>query len=101
MKTENIPDQQEPTSKGSVPELVVLCECRNWARLNDGVEDKGTDHHPRCPRVDDSLIDVWRVSYDGESYVIDREPDNNPQETVTRERMHREIYDNLPEFNGF
>lgn len=82
--------------------LVVLCECKNWARLFDGIHDKGTEHHPNCPRVDDSLIDVWRVSYDGSSYVTDIEPDDLPAcEKVTKEKMHREIYDQLPEHVGF
>lgn len=61
-----------------------------------------THHHPRCEHVDASLIDVWRVSYDGASYVVDREPlATHHEETVTREKMHREIYDQLQEFKGF
>jgi hypothetical protein len=52
--------------------------------------------------VDASLIDVWRVSYDGASYVRDSEPlEHHHEETVTREKMHREIYEQLPEFQGF
>lgn len=84
------------------PRLVVPCECKGWARLFDGIHDKGTKHHPNCPRVDNSLIDVWRVSYDGESYVTDIEPDDLPTcEKVTKEKMHRELYENLPEHVGF
>jgi len=80
------------------------CPCRNWARIFDGVEDKGTDHHPKCPLVDESLIDVWRVEYDGEHYFCDQEPDPselNPEEVVTKERMHKELFDRLDEFTGF
>lgn len=65
-----------------------------------------TNHHPTCEYVDASLIDVWRVSFDGNSYVTDRDPAEEPEllsgdEVVTKERMHREIYENLPDFAGF
>lgn len=74
--------------------------CLNWCRADGSM----TNHHPSCEYVDESLIDVWRVSFDGASYVTDREPtdeETSEGETVTRERMHREIYEQLPEFNGF
>lgn len=71
-----------------------------------------TNHHPNCEHVDASLIDVWRVSIDGAGYTTDSEanadeavalyaedPDSVP--TITKERMHREIYEQLPEFEGF
>ena len=52
------------------------------------------------------------MSYDGASYVTDSEADaqeavalyaEDPDivPTVTKERMHREVYENLPEFDGF
>jgi hypothetical protein len=72
----------------------------NWARI-DGLL---TNHHPNCPHYNDSLIDVWRVSYEGSSYVVDREPTPDQLgegEIVTKEKMHREIFENLPEFMGF
>jgi hypothetical protein len=76
--------------------------CRDDVRFVDGKPQPGTNHHPRCEYVDASLIDVWRVSYDGGSYVSDRAPMTTHQrETITREKMHREIYENLPEFQGF
>ena len=84
--------------------LDLPCDCRTWARIYDGIHDKGTNHHPRCPRVDDSLIDVWRVEYDGAHYYETSEPDRaemHPEEVVTKERMHRELFDRLPEFTGF
>jgi len=59
-------------------------------------------NHPKCELVAASLIDVWRVSYDGASYVIDAPPlATHHEETVTQEKMHREIYEQLPEFQGF
>ena len=63
-----------------------------------------TNHHPRCEYVGETLIDVWKVSIAGTGYYIDQEP--NPDEigeneTITKERMHREIFVNLPEFAGF
>jgi len=90
------------------------CECKNWCRSDIGApyhvrSDDGipipTDHHPNCDRYNESLIDVWRVSYNGSSYVTDREPTAEDgltgEETVTQEKMHREVYENLPEFEGF
>lgn len=94
---------ETPLPVGS-DDLVVPCECRVWARLFDGVHDKGTNHHPNCPRVDDSLIDVWRVEYDGRHYYTTEEPDAADlceEEVVTKERMHKEIFDRLPDFDGF
>jgi hypothetical protein len=58
----------------------------------------------RCPHYNDSLIDVWKVSYDGQSYYTDREPSTDELEdgeTVTKEKMHKEVFDQLPEFEGF
>jgi len=61
-----------------------------------------TNHHPHCEHINASLIDVWRVSLDGVSYVTDSHPGELTEgETVTAEKMHREIYDHLPEFSGF
>ena len=80
------------------------CDCMTWARTFDGVFDKSTNHHPRCPRVDETLIDVWRVEYDGAYYFSDHEPDRadmHPEEMITKQRMHRELFDRLPEFAGF
>lgn len=95
-----------PLMGDSVHRLVVPlpCDCRTWARTFDGTYDKGTNHHPRCPHVDDSLIDVWKIGYDGDYYFESSEPDYNdlhPDSTVTKERMHKELFDRLPEFSGF
>lgn len=90
------------------------CECINWARLDitggypnikgNGVPFVATNHHPRCEHYNDSLIDVWKVSYDGQSFYQKTEPQQDElegSETVTKERMHSEIFDQLAEFNGF
>ena len=61
----------------------------------------GVDHY------NDSLIDVWKVTYEGSSFYTDNEDSLDPEEikefqyTVTKEKMHREVYENLPEFQGF
>jgi len=75
--------------------------CINWRRsINPRIPM--TNHHPNCEYVDKSLIDVWRVSYDGGHYFSDQEPlTTHQRETITKEKMHREIYEHLPEFNGF
>lgn len=79
---------------------MMLCECMNWCRLGGPL----TNHHPNCARYNDSLIDVWKVSFDGSYYYTDREPGDDElwgEEVVTKEKMHREIYEELPEFQGF
>lgn len=66
-----------------------------------------TNHNPRCEYVNDSLINVWKVS-DGQSSYYDEdeararnEAENCDGITIIKIKMHREIYDNLPEFSGF
>lgn len=89
-----------------------LCECFSWCRTDikfrDGKPLPMTQHHPRCSRVDESLIDVWRFTHDGSSYVTDQEPTpeaareaQESEVTITREKMHREIFERLEEFAGF
>lgn len=71
-----------------------------------------TNHHPRCEYVDESLIDVWRVTISpgdkggcicGSEAELLEMAGNDPAEpmTITKERMHREIFENLPDFAGF
>jgi hypothetical protein len=70
-----------------------------------------TNHHPRCEHVDASLMDVWRVCVPGESggCIVDDEKQAREMATedpdapleVHHQRMHREIFENLPEFAGF
>jgi len=73
-------------------------KCLTWCRYGG---EKPTNHHPNCEHVDASLIPVWRVQLDGSSYLTDEKPDKDETVTVTEERMHREIYEQLPEFMGF
>lgn len=87
------------------------CECLSWCRDNTDVvfRDKNgmpifPSHHMRCPHYNDSLIDVWKVEYDGQSYYTEYEPEDDELEgceTVTKGKMHREVFDQLPEFEGF
>jgi hypothetical protein len=87
------------------------CECRNWCRTDiqfrDGKPLPITNHHPRCQYVDETLIDVWRLTIDGASCLFDDEPltaemDLEPGSfTVTKERMHAEVFRALPEFSGW
>ena len=83
-----------------------MCEiCQNWAR----VDGKPTDHSPNCPYYNDSLIDVWKVTFDGVTCYVANEQDaretagdeQNDYITVTQEKMHREIFNQMPEFPGF
>ena len=95
---ENLQPRRWPPPPGSALFWPCPNNCLMWCRT-DGSK---TNHHPRCQHVDASLIDVWRVSYDGASYVLAARPlPTHHEETVTREKMHREIYENLPEFGGF
>jgi hypothetical protein len=96
----------------------LKCECANWARATDSPyklkSAEGlpltTNHHPNCQHYNDSLMDVWRVSVDGISCYVDNEQDakdtagcdaDEIQPTITKEKMHREIFENLAEFDGF
>lgn len=88
------------------------CECQHWCRDGRGVIRIGdkylaSNHHPNCPHYNDSLIDVWRVSDGSSTCYVDNEQDardsvgDEEGMTVTKEKMHREIFENLPEFEGF
>jgi len=91
-----------------------MCECVFWCRANIGgpyTHLKGkdlhfvvTNHHEYCPHFNDSLVDVWKISYDGQSYYSLTAPckeETENGETVTQEKMHKEVFEQLPEFNGF
>lgn len=87
---------------------MITCDCINWCRTDikfkDGKPLPMTNHHPRCSRVDESLIDVWRVTYDGASLILDDEPltEELPEgATVEKVKMHREIFNATPEFAGW
>lgn len=81
------------------------CECVNWARSID--LKYLTNHHPKCSRYNDSLIDVWKVT-DGTSTFYTEYEEDAKMECVEMEdvkiektKMHREVFENLPEFEGF
>lgn len=77
-----------------------MCKCVQWARLGGPL----TDHHPNCEHFNDSLITVWKVSHDRSHCYMDFKPDAEDfkdDEVITEEKMHRELFERLPEFNGF
>lgn len=80
----------------------MQCGCRGWARIQR--LDRITNHHERCPHYNDSLIDVWKIS-DGHLYYYTDNANDIYEEgaglIVTKEKIHKEIFENLPEFNGF
>lgn len=90
-----------------------MCEiCQHWARAGAEACINGnltTDHHANCPRYNDSLMDVYKVTVDGfgACYVEDLEVakdtagEDEEKATIEAIKMHREIFENLPEFDGF
>lgn len=68
-------------------------------------------HHPRCEHVDASLMDVWSVRCPGDEHgcIVDNEAEARAMASedpdapleVSPMRMHREVFENLPEFAGF
>lgn len=79
--------------------------CLNWARATD--LKAVTNHHPNCEHYNASLIDVWKVT-DGSSsfYTEDEEAaryeaDCYDDIKISKVKMHSEVYDALPEFDGF
>lgn len=80
---------------------MIDCECKNWCRMSIDLNYL-TDHHPNCEHYNDSLIDVWMVAYNGQYYYDDKEPDGlGNGEIVTKQKMHREVFEHLEEFDGF
>lgn len=81
----------------------MKCQCTQWARA---INLKYlTNHHPDCPRYNDSLIDVWKVSVGRLHCYVDNEQDakdtSGEEGEIVKEQMHREVFEHLPEFNGF
>lgn len=112
IQTMNTQNQQDGAALAPVAGSQA-CACKTWARcLPIDLTYPSPDHHSACPHYNDSLIVVWRVSLDGSSYVTDDKADADEAvalysegadsvPTVTAEKMHREVYENLPEFDGF
>ena len=80
------------------------CECIGWCRASI---TPLTNHHPNCPKYNDSLIDVWRIEHTltGEFFYSDNkdaiEFKDEPDIKVTQERLHKEVYESMKEFQGF
>ena len=102
------PPHQGPSELAPVSLLEAVCECVHWCRANVNLKYL-TNHHENCPHYNDSLMDVWKVTMDGISCYVDNEQDaretagdeQRDDITVTKEKMHREVFEHLPEFEGF
>lgn len=78
------------------------CKCQAWERIDLNPSGYCPDHHPDCKHFRDSLIDVFKVQCNGSYYLTEESPkDLTGEETVVKMQIHREIYDRLPEFQGF
>lgn len=100
------------------------CECKNWPRgINENplyASLKSADgipllpnHHPNCSHYNHSLMDVWKVTHCGTSCFVDNEQDANDTAgsecdasggdtvSIVKTQMHREVFENLREFDGF
>lgn len=93
--------------------LEAACECVHWCRENVNLKYL-TNHHENCPHYNDSLMDVWKVSFGRSHCYVENEQDaretagDEGQEIgvdgvieITKEKMHREVFEHLPEFEGF
>lgn len=96
-----------------------MCEiCQNWERLGEDTLKISKkllmpEHHPNCPHYNDSLIDVWRITDGSTSCYVGSESeaeDMMQSESseggevlfrLEKRQMHREIFERLPEFDGF
>jgi len=98
-----------------------MCEqCQNWPRgINENPLYAGLksadgipllpNHHPNCPHYNDSLMDVYKVTVGGISCFVDNlqdakdtaGEDDGGEVELTHEKMHREVFENLREFDGF
>lgn len=83
------------------------CECSHWARMSGPL----TNHHPQCSHFNDSLMDVWVARLGKQACyaeteaelkdMIGDEQDESDKPTISQEKMHRELFENLKEFDGF
>lgn len=89
----------------------TMCDvCENWAR--DGRDSFRVnmklillpDHHPNCPHYNDSLIDVWKQHPGGNAKLVaytDFQPEPEFGMVTEKIKLHREVFENIPEFKGF
>jgi len=86
--------------------------CDRWARcVSIDLAKPMPNHHPRCEHFNASLIDVWSVRIPGEDSGLIVDSEQNAREIANEDphapldvvplKMHREVYENLPEFAGF
>ena len=104
----NEPKPTEPTESAVRSSDLLeagLCECAHWAR---SINPKYlTNHHENCPRYNDSLMDVWKVSDGSASFYVENEQDARHEMagcedlTISQVKIHREVFEHLPEFEGF
>lgn len=93
----------------------MTCEiCQNWAghwfspfRNSEGIPIP-TNHHPNCAHYNDSLIDVYEANFDGQTCYAKDEKQLREMIgeipiglTIKDIKMHKEVFDNLAEFQGF
>ena len=78
--------------------------------MNVGMAQQGGFHIACFPVWFDREIDVWKVEHDGASYIEERldhvtemlkEMDDGGHYTITKLKMKRGEYEQLPEFKGF
>lgn len=88
-------------------------KCYNHQKELENSPEPFTNHHPDCPRYNESLIDVWKVT-DGRSWIAFDKEDGAKEELeycmvdedagafwIVKEKMHKETYENLGEFEGW
>ncbi len=93
-----------------IPHWPCPHRCMNWARACNPHAPQ-TNHHPSCEFVDKSLIDVFSVRVPGEEggCVVESKAlaermaneDPAPPLEIVPQKMHRELFEQLPEFAGF
>lgn len=86
--------------------------CLDWCRT-DSPRGPKPNHHPNCEHYNASLIDVWFVNIQGTGYVTDSlagakkelsrliDDDHECGARIDKQKMHREVYEQLEEFGGF
>jgi hypothetical protein len=102
------------SERTQVPKTVTPCPCAQWARADIGypyhLRGRGgiplvTNHHPQCEHYNDSLIPVWKVTVDELSTYcdnpIDAQETGGDEAVIEEQLMHREVFEHLPDFNGF
>lgn len=102
--------------------MMKPCQCQGWAHTGQNPYKITTrdgiplmpNHHPNCSHYNDSLMDVYRHSKEGKGGCyferLEEALDSARQEfeyseslkaVITKEKMHKEVFNNLPEFEGF